>query len=125
LADALRRAQAAGELPQHPTLSAILSHLEDAARIDAERAEGGRAARAAESLRIREGILRAAGALPRSRGVVAAVLRRIEMRGPEFYGLRRVPDRGVVAETLQSGIASPHMAVTSAGRLSTTLASTH
>lgn len=58
----------------------------------------------ARSDAIAAGILEAAGALPCARGAAGITQRRILRRGPEAYGLKRVPD----LETIRRALAARH-----------------
>lgn len=55
----------------------------------------------AYSEKVRAGIRKAAEGIPDGRGRYAKVKRRIELRSPEFYGLKRVPNRDTISEALK------------------------
>jgi hypothetical protein len=77
------------------------------AGMEAEAAKAGRARAVAErnverSLDIRAGIARAIGALPVDAwGAASVVQRRILRAGPDFYGLRHVPDVETIRAVLR------------------------
>ena len=115
LAEALRTTLESGQVPEWlmPQLRDVLACLERIAASDAKRAEGGRAARAAESERIDAGIRMAIGAPPtpppQKRGTASVVQRRIRRRGPEYFGLSRVPDLRTIQRTMTNiSIANAH-----------------
>ena len=82
------------------------AYLQQARANAAARAENARRSAALRAERVRQGVRRAIGRLPANShslghwNLVSQVLAWIAIKGPESFGLQRVPDRRTVREVL-------------------------
>lgn len=85
-----------------PWAAALIEHLRHVAAVCDARTEWAAVVRRERSESIRESIRLAIGSLPNGRCTASIVLRRMQIKGPGFYGLKKVPSLPTIRAVLRT-----------------------